>query len=93
MARKSTNGQSQSTTLSTSTKVEKQHLTILSKHKHYYDFYMRTGEVVNFWHHVQEEILNAYKVEFPHYHYQRTCPVCVAEFLVRVYTWYEKQIQ
>jgi hypothetical protein len=53
---------------------------------------MRTGEVVNFWHHVQEEILNAYKVEFPHYHYQRTCPVCVAEFLVRVYTWYETQI-
>ena len=91
MARKSTNGQSQNTTLSTSTKVEKSHLTILSKHKHYYDFYMKTGEIVNFWHDVQKEILNAYLVEFPHYHYQRTCPACVAQFLVEVYTWYNKQ--
>jgi hypothetical protein len=54
---------------------------------------MQNGEIVNFWHDVQNEILEAYRVEFPHYHYQRTCPVCVAEFLVKVYTWYEKQIQ
>lgn len=73
-------------------KEEKPHLKILSKHKHYYDFYMRNGEVVNFWHSVQDEILNAYRVEFPDYTYQRTCPACVAEFLHRVYSWYNTQI-
>ena len=54
---------------------------------------MRNGEVVNFWHSVQDEILNAYRVEFPDYTYQRTCPACVAEFLHRVYSWYNTQIQ
>jgi len=52
---------------------------------------MGCGEIVNFNHDIQSEILIAYKeLVDPHYHYQNTCPVCVAEFLVRVYNWYKK---
>jgi hypothetical protein len=52
---------------------------------------MACGEIVNFNHDVQSEILEAYKeLVDPYYHYQRTCPVCVAEFLVRVYTWFNQ---
>jgi len=91
MAKKSTNGQQQNTISLKSTKEENKHLTTLSKHKHFYDFYMACGEIVNFNHDVQSEILEAYKeLVDPYYHYQRTCPVCVAEFLVRVYTWFNQ---
>lgn len=52
---------------------------------------MACGEIVNFSHEVQSEILTAYReLAEPHYHYQNTCPVCVAEFLVKVYNWYNK---
>jgi hypothetical protein len=53
---------------------------------------MQTGEIVNFHHHIQNEILEAFKLEHPHYHYQRTCPVCVANFLVTVYNWYNQNV-
>jgi len=92
MAKKSTNGQSKIIPLPKSIKKENPSLTILSKHKHFYDFYMQTGEIVNFHHHIQNEIFDAYKVEHPHYYYQRTCPVCVANFLVTVYNWYNQNI-
>lgn len=50
---------------------------------------MSCGEIVNFSHEIQNEILTAYReLAEPYYHYQNTCPVCVAEFLVRVYNWY-----
>lgn len=50
---------------------------------------MSCGEIVNFSHDIQKEILTAYReLADPHYHYQSTCPVCVVEFLVRVYSWY-----
>ena len=52
---------------------------------------MACGEIVNFNHEIQSEILTAYReLAEPHYHYQNTCPVCVAEFLVRVYNWYNQ---
>lgn len=93
MARKSTNGQQQTTTYLKSTKEENKHLTTLSKHKHFYEFYMGCGEIVNFSHEIQNEILTAYReLADPNYHYQNTCPVCVAEFLVRVYNWYNQNI-
>jgi len=53
---------------------------------------MASQEIVNFSHEIQNEILEAFKVEHPHYHYQRTCPVCVSNFLVTVYRWYNEQI-
>ena len=91
MAKKSTSGQQQTTTSLKSITEENKHLTTLSNHKHFYDFYMSCCEIVNFSHEVQSEILTAYReLADPHYHYQSTCPVCVAEFLVRVYNWYNQ---
>ena len=47
---------------------------------------MACGEIVNFSHDIQKEILTAYRDLFDqHYHYQITCPVCVIEFFVRFY--------
>lgn len=92
MAKSSTSGQKKTTQSLTSIEQEKPHLKILSKHKHFYDFYMASQEIVNFSHEIQNEILEAFKVEHPHYHYQRTCPVCVSNFLVTVYRWYNEQI-
>lgn len=71
---------------------ENPHLKTLSNHKHIYDLYMKCGEIVNFHHHIQAEILEAYRSHDPHYHYQNTCPVCVAEFLVTAYKWYNNEI-
>ena len=68
MAKKSMSGQSKITPLPTLIKKENPSLTILSRHKHFYDFYMQTGEIVNFHHHIQNEILEAFKLEHPHYH-------------------------
>lgn len=52
---------------------------------------MACGEIVNFSHDIQKEILTAYReLVDPHYHYQSTCPVCVMEFLVRVYSWFNQ---
>lgn len=42
--------------------------------------------MVNFHHHIQNEVLAAFHALYdPYYHYNRSCPVCVAEFLTRVY--------
>lgn len=55
---------------------------------------MSCGEIVNFHHHIQNEILIAYReLADPNYHYQNTCPVCVLGFLVKVYTWYNQNNQ
>jgi len=52
---------------------------------------MACSEVVNFSHDIQSEILTAYReLVDPHYRYNSSCPVCVVEFLVRVYSWYNE---
>jgi DNA-binding IclR family transcriptional regulator len=73
-------------------KLEDQHLQILLKHKHIYDLFEQTGEIINFTSEAQNEIVNVYKIENPHYHYNRSCPACVAEMLKTIYTYYAKQI-
>lgn len=70
--------------------IEKPHLKVLSNHKHIYDLYIKTGEIVNLYPHIKNEIIEAYKVEHPHYHCNISCPACVAEMLVTIYKWYEK---
>jgi len=53
---------------------------------------MKTGEIVNFHSHVRKEVVDAYKVHDPHYHYNDACSVCIAEMLVTIYRWYNTQI-
>lgn len=76
----------------TSTEPEEPHLKILYHHKHIYDFFIKTGELVNFYPELRKKIVDAYKVENPHYHYNDRCVSCVVEMLVEVYIWFEKRI-
>jgi hypothetical protein len=68
---------------------EKEHLKVLSMHKHIYDHFLKTGEIVNLYPHIREEIVAAYRVEYPHYRYNGGCYSCVVEMLKTIYRWYE----
>ena len=66
--------------------VEDKHTATFARHKHYYDFYTKTGELVNFNHDVQNELLIAYReTKDKYYRYNNSCPVCVIEFLNNIY--------
>lgn len=62
-------------------------------YKEIYDRYLATGEIINLHPHVKEEIAGAYRVEHPHYHYNKSCPACVIEMLCTVYNWYNQKIK
>ena len=65
---------------------------ILDKHRHFYDFFHKTGELVNFHHDIQSELLNEYrKLKDEYYHYNTNCKVCVTDFLNTIYRWYDIQ--
>jgi len=72
-------------------KAEKKHLQVLSEHKHIYDFFMRSQELVGFHPHIQDAVFSAYIVHDPHFHVNRTCPACVAEALINIYKWFENE--
>lgn len=64
----------------------------LEKHYHYWELFNRSGELVNFWIEVQNELVNVYRAELdPYYHHNGSCPVCVTDFIKRLYTHYDKQ--
>ena len=87
----STNGQLQTTALQMLTESEQRHLETFARHRHIYDLFDRSGELVNFHHHIQAELLEAYReLVDPYYRYSNTCPVCVAEFITTIYRWYDK---
>ena len=65
------------------------YLEVLKKYKYIYDMFYKTGEIVGLHPHIREEIVSAYKVKFPHFHYQKTCAACTGDMLKEVYTWYE----
>ena len=67
-------------------------LAVLSKHKHYYDLFMKTGELVGFTHEVQNELLQVYKKADPIYTYNGRCGACVGTFLVNVYKTFNDQL-
>ena len=63
---------------------------IFDKHRHFYDFYHKTGEIVNFHHDIQSELLNEYRrLKDEYYHYNTNCKVCVIDFLNLIYRWYD----
>ena len=91
-ARNYMNGQQGSITLQTLTKDEPSYLAVFAKHRHIYDLFNRSGEMINFFGDIQDELLIAYREATGdvHYNFTRTCPACIAEFLCRVYNWYDK---
>lgn len=72
--------------------LEEKHLETLLKHKHFYDLFKATGELVNFSHEVQNELLEIYRISEPYYQYNNRCDACVVTFLVNLYNKYNEQL-
>ena len=89
----SMNGQLKSTTYSTLISEDDQYMRVLSKHKHIWDLYDLTGEIVSFHAEIRKEVADAYRHWHPHYAYNDTCPACIAEMLNTVYKFYNKKIE
>ena len=92
MAKNSTSGQSKNTASETLTKTDDKRLPIYLKHKHIYELFVISGEVINFTHEAQDELLSVYQIDFPHHTYNKRCPACVAEFLSLAYRYFESKI-
>jgi len=75
-----------------SDKLDERHLAILSKHKHFYDLYVKTGELIGFTHEIQNELLEVYKTKDPYYQYNSRCGACVGAFLNNVYITFNEQL-
>lgn len=73
-------------------KLDAKHLEILLKHKHFYDLFIRSGELVGLTYEVQNELLEVYKTVDPYYTYNSRCGACVGSFLVNVYKTFNEQL-
>jgi hypothetical protein len=73
-------------------KLDAKHLETLLKHKHFYDLFIRTGELVGFTHEIQNDLLNVYRLADPIYTYNSRCGACVGTFLVNVYNTFNEQL-
>ena len=73
-------------------KLDARHLEILLKHKHFYDLFKITGELVGFTHEIQNELLEVYRTKDTVYTYNSRCGACVGTFLVNVYNTFNEQL-
>lgn len=73
-------------------KLDARHLEILLKHKHFYDLFITSGELVNFSLETQNELLEVYRTKDPYYTYNNRCGACVGSFLVNVYKTFNEYI-
>ena len=78
--------------MSQSEKLDDKHLAILLKHKHFYDLFKATGELVAFTFEVQNELLEVMRTKDPYYQYNGRCGACVAAFLTNVYNRFNEQL-
>jgi hypothetical protein len=78
--------------MSQSVKLDEKHLATLLKHKHYYDLFKATGELVAFTIEVQNELLEVMRTRDPYYQYNGRCGACVGTFLVNVYNTFNEQL-
>lgn len=65
-------------------------MEVLARHRPIYENYQKTGEMINLHPHIRQEIVDAYRVEFPHYHYNGSCYVCILEMMATIYKWYDE---
>jgi hypothetical protein len=75
-----------------SDKLDDKHLAILLKHKHFYDLFIATGELVAFTIEVQNELLEVMRTKDPYFQYNGRCGACVAAFLTNVYKTFNEQL-
>jgi hypothetical protein len=78
--------------MSESAKLDAKHLDVLLRHKHHYDLFIRTGELINFTQDVQNELLDVMRVREPYYTYNNRCGACVGSFLVTIYKTFANDI-
>lgn len=71
---------------------EPAHIQTLKKYRPHYDLFIKTGELVNFNHDIQNELLQVMRLKDPIYDYNRRCDACVCEFLVLVYRQYKAEL-
>lgn len=91
MGRKSLNGQKQNTITLILTQEESNSLKVFETHKHIYDFFQKTGEIVNLHPHIKQELLDAIRVFQPYYFVNLNCPACIVDFLNDVYRIYQEK--
>ena len=71
---------------------EDKHFQTLLKHKHIYDLFARTNEIVGLTPEVRGEITNAYRqLHDAHYHYNDGCHTCIVEMLMTIYAYYQNK--
>ena len=85
-------GQKRNTTTKRLEPSAAKHLAILLKHRHHYDLFIRSGEIVNFSADVQDELLQVIRLKIPTYEYNRRCDACVCEFLVLTYKQFKDEL-
>jgi hypothetical protein len=78
--------------MSESIKLDAKHLETLLKHKHFYDLFTTSGELVGFTMEIQNELLDIYRTIDPYYTYNNRCGGCVGGFLVNVYKRFNEQL-
>jgi hypothetical protein len=78
--------------MSQSEPLDAKHLATLLKHKHFYDLFKATGELVAFNHDIQNELLEVMRTKNPYYQYNGRCGACVADFLTKTYNIFNEQL-
>ena len=66
-------------------KLEENHLESLSKYRHHYELFVKTGELIGLTQEAQNELFEIYKLYDPYYTYNNRCGACIGAFLVNVY--------
>lgn len=78
--------------MSESMKLDSKHLETLLKHKHHYDLFKTSGELVGFSHEAQNELLEVMRTKDPYFTYNNRCGACVGSFLVNVYKTFSDEL-
>lgn len=67
-------------------------IATLERHLPIWHLYNKSQEVVNFYPHIQSELVKVIHDEFdPYYHHNASCGECIKQLLITVYKWYDKQ--
>ena len=78
--------------MSQSEQLDAKHLETLLKHKHFYDLFKTSGELVGFTHEAQNELLEVMRTKDPYFTYNNRCGACIGTFLVNVYKTFTEYI-
>jgi hypothetical protein len=66
--------------------------TIETIRKYYpkWELYKKCGEFIGLHPHEINELVDVYRAEVdPYYHFNRSCPECLKEFIVKIFTWHD----